>query len=108
MIIFIQKVCRIFFIYILFITYQKNNFSAYFNDVWSYNINTQEWTWVSGDPNGNNEGFYGEKLVSSSDNLPPSRSGSISWYDDKNKILYLYGGYYKDNDGNECMLYNSI
>ena len=61
------------------------------NDLWKYSINTNEWTWISGDSISRQTGKYGTKGISSPDNIPGSREGSVGWKDlDDN--LWLYGG----------------
>ena len=62
------------------------------NDLWSYSIDSQNWTWVSGSSSFNQPGEYGTKGVSSSTNYPGARYGSVSWFDSLNQTLWLFGG----------------
>ena len=63
------------------------------NDLWMYNINTNEWTWVAGPNVINDTGNYGTYRVSSSLNCPPSRhETNASWIDNYSN-LWLFGGF---------------
>lgn len=61
------------------------------NDLWKFDSNTQNWTWVSGSQNANQRGVYGTLGVGSSLNTPGARSGAVSWYDSYGN-LWLFGG----------------
>jgi N-acetylneuraminic acid mutarotase len=65
--------------------------SAYLNDVWKYNISTNEWTWINGDSTGNSHGIYGTKGIASVTNNPGGRAASISWTDNSGDF-WLFGG----------------
>jgi N-acetylneuraminic acid mutarotase len=62
-----------------------------FNEVWKYNPNLNQWTWVKGDINTNASGVYGTRGVASPNNKRGSRYNSFSWSDNKGSI-YLYAG----------------
>ena len=62
------------------------------NDLWSFSIETNEWAWVSGNDLHDVSANYGTKGVSSINNYPGGRQGSISWFDSSNKKLWLFGG----------------
>lgn len=62
------------------------------NDLWSYSIKDNEWTWLSGSDQVNQYGVYGKKGIPSKENTPGSRSYGSSWFDSKNKRLWLFGG----------------
>ncbi|HSY77545.1 MAG TPA: PKD domain-containing protein, partial [Bacteroidia bacterium] len=68
-----------------------------YNDLWNYNVNTNEWTWISGSSIPNDTGNYGTILVSSSTNMPPSRYGAIGWTDTAGN-LWLFGSIAYRND----------
>ena len=51
------------------------------NDLWKYNTNSGQWTWMSGDSVSNQYGVYGQRGVASASNKPGARNGSISWSD---------------------------
>ena len=51
------------------------------NDLWRYDPETNQWTWVSGSNTINQAGVYGTKGVPDAANVPGARDGSISWID---------------------------
>ncbi|MBP1661511.1 MAG: Ig-like, group 2 [Candidatus Aminicenantes bacterium] len=59
-------------------------------DLWSFNLTTSEWTWVSG-----NDTYqfasYGTKGVSNPSNIPGGRISGVTWIDASGK-LWLFGG----------------
>jgi N-acetylneuraminic acid mutarotase len=62
------------------------------NDLWKFDISTNNWTWVKGNHYAGNRGAYGDQGVSSPSNLPASRSSAVTWQD-ANQNLWLFGGY---------------
>lgn len=68
------------------------NDGGYLNDLWKYNVTTNQWTWVSGDNTGNSYGVYGTKGVSSPTNKPGGRWKSVA-LTGSNGELWLFGGY---------------
>lgn len=65
---------------------------AYSNDLWEFNISTNEWTWVDGNDLAGGSGVYGTLGAPAGGSVPGSRSGSVGWSDDKGD-LWLFGGY---------------
>lgn len=63
-----------------------------FNDLWKYNPNTNQWTWVSGNNESNIHGIYGTLGTPDDNNIPGARFGAVSWRDNENN-LWLFGGY---------------
>lgn len=61
------------------------------NDLWKYNIGTNQWTWVSGTNLTNQFGNYGTLTVSSPTNHPGGREFPSCWTD-KNNDIWLFGG----------------
>jgi hypothetical protein len=61
------------------------------NDLWTYNITTGQWTWISGDNAFNVYGVYGTKGIANSSNKPGAREGSMTWTDAAGN-LWLFGG----------------
>ena len=61
------------------------------NDLWKYNLSTNEWVWVSGDTIPNRSGNYGTKGISSPSNKPGARYSCVSWSDTSGNI-WLFGG----------------
>lgn len=71
--------------------YDVNGSVSVLNDLWKYNLATNEWTWISGSNTVNQAGVYGTKGVASSRNVPGARLSSLIWADGEGK-LWLYGG----------------
>ncbi len=61
------------------------------NDLWRYNIVTNEWTWMKGANTVNQPGIYGTKGVPDIANTPGARSAHSSWTD-ANGDFWLFGG----------------
>lgn len=61
------------------------------NDLWSFDMATLEWTWVSGGDAGNQYGVYGLRTVADPANAPGARSEAVSWIDLQG-CLWLFGG----------------
>jgi len=64
----------------------------YYNDLWKYDINTGNWTWIKGSNTPNSPGVYGTIGVANAANNPGARAGSTTWIDDTGN-LWLFGGY---------------
>lgn len=71
--------------------YSSNPLNTRFNDLWRYNIATNEWTWMKGDNIYNQYGVYGTQGVASSSNKPGARQASVTWIDLSGN-LWLFGG----------------
>jgi hypothetical protein len=67
--------------------------SAYLNDFWKFNISSSQWTWLSGNNNGNNGGVYGTIGIPSIGNYPGSRSNHQMVLDSALNCIYLFAGY---------------
>jgi len=73
------------------------------SDLWRYEPDTDQWTWMSGSNIVNQSGVYGTKGTPDEDNVPGARSDSISWVDTSGN-LWLFGGYGRDNAGTNSYL----
>lgn len=62
-----------------------------YNDLWKYNLITNEWTWISGESTVNATANYGIKGVASTSNVPGAMYGAGGWLDESGN-LWLYGG----------------
>jgi PKD repeat protein len=79
-----------------------------FNDLWRYNISTNEWTWMKGSSATNQPGVYGTKGVEDSANTPGCRGVYTHWKD-VNGNFWLFGG--QDNLAsarNDLWRYNPV
>ena len=68
------------------------------NDLWKYNITTNQWTWINGDTITNALGIYGTKGISSPTKKPGARQLSVGWIDSQGN-LWLFGGLGYDENG---------
>ncbi|MBW8049649.1 MAG: hypothetical protein FVQ77_04790 [Cytophagales bacterium] len=69
------------------------------NDLWKYDITTNEWTWMDGDNISAQPGIYGTQGIPSSTNKPGARGwGCLTWVDLIGN-LWLFGGYGYDAVG---------
>jgi gliding motility-associated-like protein len=72
--------------------FDKNGQQNLLNDLWKYDINTNEWAWINGSDSNNIQGNFGTKGFPSITNFPGSRcETSCSWTDNSNN-LWLFGG----------------
>lgn len=73
------------------------------NDLWMYDLGTQQWTWVNGSNNGNTIGVYGAVNVAAPTNSPGGRLVPSGWIDANDRI-WLFGGYGRDAVGSRYKL----
>jgi len=69
----------------------NNTIPDYLNDLFRYNPNLNEWTWMKGSTLQNQNGIYGTIGVPAPANIPGAREYSIFWTDLNNKF-WLFGG----------------
>ena len=62
------------------------------NDLWKYNIATNQWTWISGDSVGGIAATFGTKGVAAATNVPGARLLQVTWTDN-NGNFWLFAGY---------------
>jgi N-acetylneuraminic acid mutarotase len=70
------------------------DFGADFNDLWSYDPNTGQWTWMNGSSSTNQQGVYGTRGVPASADMPGARDSAISWTDSAGNLWLFGGGWY--------------
>ena len=68
-----------------------NSDAGYLNDLWKYNVSSNQWTWVKGDSSSTANGFYGVQGNVSPENNPPGRIGGLAWVDSSGSF-WLFGG----------------
>jgi N-acetylneuraminic acid mutarotase len=74
------------------------------NDVWEYNPNIGQWTWVDGSNTVNSAGSYGTKGTATTSNQPPARQLYASWVDSAGNF-WVMGGV---NNAAGNNLYNDV
>jgi hypothetical protein len=62
------------------------------NDLWRYDIGTNEWTWMSGTDTISHPGTYIGRCVSSQNRVPSARAEGRACWKDLNGNFWLYGG----------------
>jgi hypothetical protein len=90
-----------------FVTTGQN---GYLNDLWKYDPESGEWTWVKGTREYNPPGVFGTQGEPDTDNTPGGKIGAASWIDDSGN-MWLFGGFGKDTFGgwgefNDLWMYN--
>jgi N-acetylneuraminic acid mutarotase len=68
------------------------------NDLWKYNITSNEWTWVSGSKLVSQKGTYGTLGTAALANVPGARDSAVSWKDTSGN-LWVFGGSGLDSAG---------
>ena len=62
-----------------------------YNDLWYFNLETLQWSLMSGDSLPLNQGKYGVKGTASTNNIPRARDGAVP-FKGKDGSLWLFGG----------------
>ena len=66
--------------------------TAYYNDMWRYDMNTNIWTWVAGTNMINDTGRYASTCVFDSVNIPEARTEQRSSVQDGCGNFWMFGG----------------
>jgi len=63
------------------------------NDLWKFDLNSLEWTWVAGSSSlaQRGPGIYGTKGTADPLNIPGGRYAAVSWFDSQGRF-WLFGG----------------
>jgi acid phosphatase type 7 len=77
----------------------------YLNDLWKFNVSTNNWTWISGTKTFNHEGVYGTLRIPSVNNVPSGRESACGWIN-KDGNLVLTGGHTTGGYLNDTWFYN--
>ncbi|MFM2225976.1 MAG: hypothetical protein RJA07_2178 [Bacteroidota bacterium] len=72
--------------------YDATGTNGSLNDLWRYNIASNQWTWMNGSGAANGVGNYGTQGIASSSNQPPGLQETKSSYVDLNNNLWMFGG----------------
>lgn len=62
-----------------------------FNDLWEFDIKTNQWKWLSGTDQLNPAGCFGIKGIADAANVPPGIQGSCMWLD-RDENVWMFGG----------------
>ncbi len=73
------------------------------NDLWKYNTQSNQWTWIKGSNVVNQQGIYGSKGIASSSNIPGARIRTVTWKDNTGNF-WLFGGGGRDANGTNGLL----
>jgi hypothetical protein len=76
------------------------------NDLWKYDISTNQWTWMSGSSTTNRPGIYNTQGVFNPDNFPGGRFETDAAWTDNFGNLWLYGGENGTNCYSDLWKYN--
>jgi type IX secretion system substrate protein/galactose oxidase-like protein len=63
------------------------------NDLWKYEIGTNEWTWMKGSNIASQTGVYGTQGIADTGNYPGFRWEAVATWTDNSGDLWLFGGY---------------
>lgn len=63
------------------------------NDLWSYEMNTKIWTWISGGSVRNQAAVYGILGRSAPSNRPGARSRHTMAIETSSNTIFVFGGY---------------
>lgn len=66
--------------------------SGRYNDLWTFQIDSQKWTWASGDSSPEANEAVGQLRVFNAQNQPQSRAHFSSVFDEEGSLLSVYGG----------------
>ena len=67
------------------------------NDLWKYDLTSEEWTWVKGADTLNSVGNFGIQGTAADTNLPPARNRPLYWTDNDGNF-WLFGGLNFNNE----------
>jgi gliding motility-associated-like protein len=74
-----------------FVEVEYSTVLGFLNDLWMFNKETYEWTWVGGSNEQNQNGSFGSLGIANETNIPPSRMFATGWQDSEGKI-WVFGG----------------
>ena len=78
------------------------------NDLWRYNIATNEWTWMKGSQTISFPGFYGTLGVEDPANEPASRCAYTHWKDNSGNFWFFGGEDFYATDFNDMWRFNPL
>lgn len=75
------------------------------NDLWRYQPETGNWTWMAGSTGANAGGTYGTRGVANSNNTPSAREEASTWTDTAGN-LWLFGGNGRTINGQDGVMHD--
>lgn len=69
------------------------------SDLWQFDPQTMQWTWIGGPNTVNAAGVYGTLSTPAATNIPGARNATVTWTDASGN-LWLFGGEGMDTSGN--------
>ncbi len=69
----------------------ENGDTGQLNDLWKFDTNTSQWTWMGGTKIINQPGAFGTKGIGSTSNIPPSKQGHGVWYETGGVLWMVHG-----------------
>ena len=72
--------------------------SGALSDLWRFDPNSSQWTWLGGPQTAGVFGVYGTRGVAAASNQPGARTQATAWFD-KNGDFWLFGGSGGDGSG---------
>ncbi len=92
--------------------YAESGDDGYLNDLWRFNITSNEWAWISGNKTTDEYGIYGTKGVPDTANYPGARCYSVSWTDTDGNFWLFGGAGYSESGGsgrlNDLWMFGSV
>ncbi len=82
--------------------------SGVFNDMWKYDVTTNQWTFMKGDMVPNGIGNYGVKGIEAPSNLPPARLSYTKWKGLDGNFYIFAGGDFSNANYNDVWKYNPV
>ncbi len=83
--------------------YDANGSVGELNDLWQYDLTTNQWTWIGGLDTTNGSGTYGTLNTADPANIPGARDSGAYW-SGTNGRLWLFGGNGYDSTGSKDYL----
>jgi hypothetical protein len=76
----------------MFWSFGGSGYYGWRGDLWRFNSETLEWTWMKGSQEESDPGSFGEMGVPAESNAPPARGFGVANWTDNDGNLWLYGG----------------
>ena len=81
--------------------------AVFLNDLWKFNISSNQWTWIGGSNIGAAAGVYGSLGTAAATNVPGARQAGAALADSSGNV-WLIGGYGFDSTGSKSGALNDV